>query len=70
MLEVRPRRRTAMTHPPGAWCQPHNQRLERTVLRHRGDAASAPLHYALASRFTPRRAVAQPRRYAAEGHRL
>jgi hypothetical protein len=30
---------------------PANQRLERTVIRHRGDAASAPFHYALASRF-------------------
>jgi hypothetical protein len=31
--------------------QPPNQRLERTVIRDRGDAASAPLHYALASRI-------------------
>lgn len=28
-----------------------NQQLELTVMRHHGDAASAPLHYALASRF-------------------
>jgi hypothetical protein len=39
-----------------------NQRLERTVMRHRGDAASAPFHYALASRYTGRRAAAQPQR--------
>jgi hypothetical protein len=40
-----------------------NKRLERTVIRHRGDAASAPFHYALAARFTRRRAAAQPQRY-------
>jgi hypothetical protein len=39
-----------------------NKQLERTVMRHRGDAASAPLHYALASRFTPQRAAAQLQR--------
>jgi hypothetical protein len=44
------------------WCQPPNKRLERTVKRHRGDAASAPFHYALASRFTRQRAAAQPQR--------
>ncbi len=38
--------------------QPPNQQLERTVIRHRGDAASAPFHYALASRF--RRGGARP----------
>jgi hypothetical protein len=30
---------------------PHNKQLERTVRGHRERAASAPLHYALASRF-------------------
>jgi hypothetical protein len=42
----------------------HNKQLERTVMRHRRDAASAPFHYALASRFTRRRAAAQLQRYA------
>jgi hypothetical protein len=46
----------------GGRCQPPNKRSERTVMRHRGDAASAPFHYALASRFTRRRAAAQPQR--------
>ena len=32
-----------------------NKQLQRTVMRHRGDAASAPFHYALASRFTRQR---------------
>jgi hypothetical protein len=41
----------------------HNKQLERTVIPHRGDAASAPFHYALASRFTRQRAAAQLRRY-------
>jgi hypothetical protein len=43
---------------------PYNQQLERTVIRHRGDAASAPFHYALASRFIRQRAAAELRRYA------
>jgi len=47
----------------GATVSP-NKRLERTVMRHRGDAASAPFHYALASRFTRQRAAAQPQRSA------
>lgn len=46
----------------GAVVMTANQRLERTVMRHRGDAASAPFHYALASRFTRQRAAAQPQR--------
>jgi hypothetical protein len=28
-----------------------NKQLQRTVIRRRGDVASAPFHYALASRF-------------------
>jgi hypothetical protein len=44
------------------WQVPHNNQLERTVIRRRGDGASAPLHYALAPRFTRRRAAAQLRR--------
>jgi len=50
-----------------ASCQPPNkqlQLLQRTVTRRRGDVASAPLHYALAPRVTPRRAAAELRRYA------
>jgi len=45
--------------------QPHNKQLQRTVTCRRGDGASAPLHYALAPRFTPQRAAAELRRYAA-----
>jgi hypothetical protein len=41
---------------------PDNKQLQRTVIRHRGDAASAPFHYALASRFTRQRAAAELRR--------
>jgi hypothetical protein len=44
---------------------PHNNRLQRTVRGHRWRAASAPLHCALAPRFTRRRAAAELRRYAA-----
>jgi hypothetical protein len=45
-----------------AWpASPHNKQLQRTVERHRGDVASAPFHYALAPRFTRRRAAAQLR---------
>jgi hypothetical protein len=43
---------------------PANKQLQRTVIRHRGDAASAPFHYALASRITRQRAAAELRRYA------
>jgi hypothetical protein len=43
-----------------------NKRLERTVMRYRGAAASAPFHYALASRFTRQRAAAEPQRYATQ----
>jgi hypothetical protein len=45
-----------------ALCQPPNKQLERTVIRRRVRAASAPLHYALAARWTARRAAAQLRR--------
>ena len=47
-----------------ALCQPPNKQLERTVIRRRGRAASAPFHYALASRWTAQRAAAQLRRSA------
>jgi len=43
---------------------PHNKQLQRTVIRSRGDGASAPFHYALAPRFTRQRAAAELRRYA------
>jgi hypothetical protein len=46
-----------------ALCQPPNKQLQRTVIRHRGDAASAPFHYALASRFLRQRAAAELQRY-------
>jgi hypothetical protein len=45
-------------------CQPPNKQLQRTVIRRRGDGASAPFHYALAPRFTRQRAAAELRRYA------
>jgi hypothetical protein len=45
-------------------CQPPNKQLERTVIRQRVRAASAPFHYALAARWTARRAAAQLQRYA------
>jgi hypothetical protein len=41
-----------------------NKQLERTVIRRRVRAASAPFHYALAARWTARCAAAQLRRYA------
>jgi len=41
----------------------YNKQLQRTVTRRRGDAASAPFHYALAPRFTRQRAAAEVRRY-------
>jgi len=50
-------------------CQPPNKQLQRTVIRHRGDTASAPFHYALAVRFTRQRAAAELRRYAAPRRR-
>ena len=42
--------------------RPHNKQLQRTVTRRRGDAASAPFHYALAARFIWQRAAAELRR--------
>ena len=45
---------------------PPNKQLERTVIRRHVRAASAPLHSALAARWTARRAAAQLRRYATE----
>ena len=49
-----------------ALCQlPYNKQLERTVIRRHVRAASAPFHYALAARWTARRAAAQLRRYVA-----
>jgi hypothetical protein len=45
-----------------ALCQSPNKQLQRTVIRHRGDTASAPFHYALAVRFTRQRAAAELRR--------
>jgi predicted N-formylglutamate amidohydrolase len=49
----------------GFICVPHNKQLQRTVMRRRGDVASAPFHYALAPRFTRQRAAAELRRYVA-----
>ncbi len=43
---------------------PHNKQLQRTVTQHRGDGASAPIHCALAPRFTRQRAAAELRRWA------
>ncbi len=43
-------------------CQPPNKQLERTVIRHRGDGASAPFHYALPPRWTLQRVAAELRR--------
>jgi hypothetical protein len=45
-------------------CQTHNKQLQRTVIRRRGDGASAPLHYAFAPRITRQHAAAELRRYA------
>jgi hypothetical protein len=39
-----------------------NKQLQRTVIRRRGRAASAPFHYALAARWTRQRAAAELRR--------
>jgi hypothetical protein len=41
---------------------PYNKQLQRTVIRHRGDGASAPFHYALAARITRQHAAAELRR--------
>jgi hypothetical protein len=43
-------------------CQSPNKQLERTVIRRRGRAASAPFHYAHAAHWTRGRAAAQLRR--------
>jgi hypothetical protein len=51
-----------VTYVPGPYRQSANKQLQRTVTRRRGDGASAPLHYALAPRFTRRRAAAELRR--------
>jgi hypothetical protein len=42
--------------------RPHNKQLQRTVERHRGDAARASFHCARASRFGRQRAAAELRR--------
>jgi hypothetical protein len=39
-----------------------NKQLQRTVIRLRGDDASAPFHYALAPRIKRHRAAAELRR--------
>jgi hypothetical protein len=46
-------------------CQSPNKQLERTVIHHRGDAASASFHYALASRFQAASRGRSTARYAA-----
>ena len=40
---------------------PYNKQLQRTVPRHRGRAASASFHYALAARYNRQRAAAELR---------
>jgi hypothetical protein len=45
-----------------------NKQLQRTVIRRRVRAASAPFHYALAARWTAQRAAAELRRYRAARH--
>jgi hypothetical protein len=45
----------------------HNKQLQRTAQRHRGRAASAPFHFALASLGRVQRAAAELRRYADMG---
>jgi len=42
--------------------------LQRTVIPNRWRAASAPLHYALAARWTRGRAAAELRRWADRHH--
>jgi hypothetical protein len=49
----------------GAAQMTHNKQLQRTVQRHRGRAASASFHFALASLGSGQRAAAELRRYAA-----
>ena len=44
---------------------PANKQLQPTVIPRHVRAASAPLHYALAARWTARRAAAELRRYVA-----
>jgi hypothetical protein len=44
---------------------PHNNRLQRTAIRQRGRAVSAPFRYALTARVTRQRAAAEPERYVA-----
>jgi hypothetical protein len=44
-------------------CPPPNKQLQRTVIPQHVRAASAPFHYALAARWTARRAAAELRRY-------
>lgn len=41
--------------------QAYNKQVQRTVIRHRGDDASAPCHYALAPRFRRQRATGELR---------
>ena len=43
-------------------CQTHNNRLQRTVIRRRGRAASTPFHYVLATLSKRKRAAAEPER--------
>jgi hypothetical protein len=45
---------------------PPNKQLERTVIRRRGRAASAPFHYAHAARFIRQRAAAELQRSATQ----
>src|SRR5688500_10973844 len=47
-----------------ALCQAPNKQLQPTVIPHRWRAASAPLHYGLAARWTRQRAAAELRRSA------
>jgi hypothetical protein len=55
-------RNVAVTNGNNWLRQPPNKQLQLTVTRRRGDAASAPFHYALAPRVTRRRAAAELRR--------
>jgi len=48
-----------------SYVPPYNKQLERTVIRRRVRAASAPFHYVLAAPMTCCRAAAEPQRYAA-----
>jgi len=51
-----------VTYVPGPYRVSSNKQLQRTVIRRRGDDATAPFHYALAPRFTPQRTAAELRR--------